>query len=520
MDSLRRFGIGSRLAGAFGCLLVLLCVVAGFGATETSRINDNVVDISANWLASVQLLGQAKSLTEDVRRHSLLHVLDNDPAEKARQQAARDAIVSTTLPKVLSAYEKTINAPDEQELYESIKSAWGAYLVEDQKLLGLSNGGESSFVEARKLAAGGAATKFAEAMQAIDKDIELNAAGSVVAVQSAADSYRSALIWDGIAVAISLTVGAVLAVVITRSITRPIQQAVNFADTVAKGDLSSRIDIVGNDEPARLLGALSRMNTNLADIVSRVRNGSDSISTGANEIATGNADLSQRTEEQAANLQQTAASMEQMTATVKNNADTARRATQLASAASEVAAQGGAVVEQVIGTMDAITASSKKISDIIGVIDGIAFQTNILALNAAVEAARAGEQGRGFAVVATEVRNLAQRSASAAKEIKGLITHSVEKVQAGGVQVNEAGRTMLDIVEQVKRVSVMIGEISAATDEQTQGLGQVGDAVTQLDQVTQQNAALVEQSAAAADSLRQQARNLVAAMSTFTLATA
>ena len=520
MNSLRRFGIGSRLAGAFGCLLVLLCIVAGFGATETSRINDNVVDISSNWLASVQLLGEIKSLANDTRRNALVHVLEGDTAQKVKRQAVHDEIVTTKLPKVLAAYEKTISTSDEQKLYEAIKTAWAAYLVEDAKLLALSNAGESGFVDARKLSAGLASARFIDATNAIDKDIEMNAAGSAVAVQSAADSYRMALTWDGIAVAISLTVGAVLAVVITRSITRPIQQAVDVADTVAKGDLTATIDVVGNDEPAKLLTALSRMNESLAGIVSQVRNSSDSISTGANEIATGNADLSQRTEEQAANLQQTAASMEQMTATVKNNADTARRATQLAGTASDVATQGGVVVEQVIGTMNAITTSSNKIADIIGVIDGIAFQTNILALNAAVEAARAGEQGRGFAVVASEVRYLAQRSASAAKEIKGLITDSVEKVQAGGQQVDEAGRTMAQIVEQVKRVSVMIGEISAVTDEQTQGLGQVGDAVTQLDQVTQQNAALVEESAAAADSLSQQAKNLVSAMSRFTLAKA
>jgi methyl-accepting chemotaxis protein len=262
---------------------------------------------------------------------------------------------------------------------------------------------------------------------------------------------------------------------------------------------------------------MHEMQQSLRRVVSQVRASSDSIATGSSQIATGNADLSQRTEEQASNLQQTAASMEQLTATVQTNADTARQATQLAGSAAAAAGQGGAVVAQVVQTMDGITASSRKIADIIGVIDGIAFQTNILALNAAVEAARAGEQGRGFAVVATEVRTLAQRSAAAAKEIKTLIGDSVEKVEAGSQQVHQAGRVMEDLVAQVGRVNDLIGEMCSATTEQTQGIGQIGHAVSQLDQVTQQNAALVEESAAAAESLNQQAARLVAAVSVFRL---
>jgi len=266
-----------------------------------------------------------------------------------------------------------------------------------------------------------------------------------------------------------------------------------------------------------LLAALKSMNDSLLGVVGTVRDSSDSIATGTRQIATGNADLSQRTEEQASNLQQTAASMEQLTETVKQNADVAKQATQLAGSASEAAVRGGVAVGQVVDTMEEITASSKKISDIIGVIDGIAFQTNILALNAAVEAARAGEQGRGFAVVATEVRNLAQRSAGAAKEIKSLIGDSVLKVETGSRLVSDAGKTMDDIVAQVKRVSDLLGEMGASAHEQTIGIDQVNGAVTQLDQVTQQNAALVEESAAAAASLNEQAKRLVEAVSAFKL---
>ncbi|MBW8778353.1 MAG: HAMP domain-containing protein, partial [Burkholderiales bacterium] len=280
------------------------------------------------------------------------------------------------------------------------------------------------------------------------------------AADAAAQARNATLLMMALAT-IATLLAAAIAFVITRSITRPIDEAVKLAQTVAAGDLSARVEVTSRDETGQLLGALKTMVENLVGVVSQVRLSSDCIATGSSQIATGNADLSQRTEEQASNLQQTAASMEQLTSTVRNNSDTARQATQLAGSAA-AATHGGVAVEQVVNTMGAIDAASKKIADIIGVIDGIAFQTNILALNAAVEAARAGEQGRGFAVVAGEVRSLAQRSAEAAKQIKVLITDSVDKVQAGTEQVAEAGRTMGDIVSQVKRVNDLIAEISAA----------------------------------------------------------
>ncbi|MBW8757898.1 MAG: HAMP domain-containing protein [Burkholderiales bacterium] len=305
---------------------------------------------------------------------------------------------------------------------------------------------------------------------------------------------------------------------LVRGITEPLQQAITIARRVADGDLGSHIEVDHDNELGDLLRSLKEMNESLVAIVGSVRDSSDSIAIGAGQIATGNADLSQRTEQQAGSLQQTASSMEQLTTTVRANAEAALAADKLAKSASDVAARGGATVMTAVATMDEINASSKKIADIIGVIDGIAFQTNILALNAAVEAARAGEHGRGFAVVAGEVRSLAQRSAQAAREIKTLIAASVERVEMGSRQVDEAGRTMEDIVGQVRRVSDLIAEISTATHEQSGGLGQVGEAVTQLDRVTQQNAALVEQSAAAAESLKQQAARLVGAVAAFKVA--
>ena len=316
-------------------------------------------------------------------------------------------------------------------------------------------------------------------------------------------------------VAVVLAVG--IAIVLTRSITVPIAEAVRVAETVAAGDLTSNIVVRRRDETGQLLVALGSMNASLVRIVDQVRQSSDSIATGSSQIATGNADLSQRTEEQASNLQQTAASMEEIAVTVKNSADAARSATQLAASASAVAGQGGEVVAQVVATMDEISASSRRIADITGVIDGIAFQTNILALNAAVEAARAGEHGRGFAVVAGEVRTLAQRAAIAAKEIKALIGDSVGRVEAGSRLVENAGCTMQDIVGHVQRVSQLISEIGVAADQQSSGMAQVSDAVGQLDNVTQQNAALVEESAAAADSLRVQAKRLTEVVGVFRL---
>ncbi|HTD03930.1 methyl-accepting chemotaxis protein [Undibacterium sp.] len=326
--------------------------------------------------------------------------------------------------------------------------------------------------------------------------------------------FSSRLLWG--AIAFALVLGATITYWLVRGITRPLHAAVAIAQTAASGDLTSQIRITGTDEIGMLLKSLKEMNESLSTIVNEVRDGTETIATASTEIASGNLDLSSRTEEQASSLEQTASSMEELTSNVKQNAGNAGAASKMALASSEIASRAGLIVSQVVEMMASINHSSKKIVDIIGVIDGIAFQTNILALNAAVEAARAGEQGRGFAVVASEVRNLAQRSAGAAKEIKLLINDSVDKVEAGASLVNQAGHTMVEVVESVKRVSDVLIEITAASQEQNDGIEQINQAVSNMDNVTQQNAALVEQAAAAAESLKEQAQHLTEVVSVFT----
>ncbi|MEO6354086.1 MAG: methyl-accepting chemotaxis protein [Oxalobacteraceae bacterium] len=356
---------------------------------------------------------------------------------------------------------------------------------------------------------------YRQVLVAINQLVDLQKTEERKLLDGAVDSGRQLTYLLSLIGLIAVVIGMVSSHLITRSITAPMNQAVDIAKRVAAGDLTSQIRVTSTDETGELLQALHDMNHSLLKIVGEVRTGTDTIASASNQIAAGNLDLSARTEEQASALEQTASSMEHLTSTVKQNADNARQANQLAACASDVALKGGAVVSQVVDTMGSINQSSKKIVDIIGVIDGIAFQTNILALNAAVEAARAGEQGRGFAVVATEVRNLAQRSAAAAKEIKNLIGDSVEQVGIGAKLVNQAGVTMEEIVGSVRRVTDIMADITAAGQEQTAGIEQINQAIAQMDETTQHNAALVEEVAAAATSLQDQAGHLAQVVSIF-----
>ncbi|HDR9021722.1 TPA: MCP four helix bundle domain-containing protein [Burkholderia vietnamiensis] len=516
MKYLVNLRIGTRLRVGFGITLLLLMVTGGLAMLQASRIYEGTREIADNWLVSVQTLGEIRALANGVRRATLRSVLESEASAKNSQRSQHDAALAS-MKAAMASYEKLVSSPEERQLFDSMGKAWSAFLASDAKLLALSESGDAGFAAARSLATGESAMLFAQALDLVEQDVKLNRAGAGVATAEAATNYHSTLLLTGVLCGTALLLSVAVAWLITRSIVTPLGRAVGIAETVARGDLTSNIEVSGRDETSQLLLALRNMNARLQDVVGRVRSSSESIASGSAQIAAGNTDLSQRTEEQAASLEETAASMEQLTATVKQNTENARQGNTLAGNASEVAVRGGQVVAKVVDTMHDISHSSAKVAEIIAVIEGIAFQTNILALNAAVEAARAGEQGRGFAVVASEVRALAQRSASAAKEIKELISQSVAKVEAGTSLVDNAGATMNEVVVAVKRVTDLMGEIASASVEQHTGIEQVNQAVMQMDEVTQQNAALVEEASAAAQSMASQSNTLRELVSIFRL---
>jgi len=511
--------IGQRLGLAFGVLLALLALLAGVSLVQMGRLADNATYYADNLIPSYQVENQVALLMSDYRRYGYRHILSSTDKEMDGYEAQM-AEMRTKIDQAFDRYGKELISDDEDKrAMDAARNALIAYDGAWAKVRALSRQtvtDPSKMAEATKMM-NDVTPVYRAAQDAVtawwNYNVKLSDAQNALA-KSTRESSRLTVLTLTL-VALVLGIGA--AWVITRSITTPIQQAVDLAATVAQGDLTSRIHTEGRDETAMLLQALDRMQTSLVSVVSTVRQNAESIATASAEIAQGNMDLSSRTEEQASALEETAATMEELGSTVRHNADSAKQANQLAQGASSVAVQGGEVVGQVVTTMQEINESSRKIGDIIGVIDGIAFQTNILALNAAVEAARAGEQGRGFAVVAGEVRALAQRSADAAREIKALIGRSVEQVEKGTTLVDRAGQTMGEIVTSIRRVSDIVGEISSASSEQSNGVSQVGEAVSQMDQATQQNAALVEESAAAADSLKNQARHLVEAVAVFRL---
>ncbi|MBG6082549.1 methyl-accepting chemotaxis protein [Rubrivivax gelatinosus] len=515
---LAKLKIGPRLGLAFGLLVVLMIAMSITAATQTHSIAGNVRYFTTNIVPSLTTMNEARGYLSDRRILEYRHLSTGDLAEKEQIQA-RIAGVDKSLDESLARYfREDISDDTDRRNTEAFKAAVETYrrLWPDIEAMSRASAGDASLEDrASKLMLGDSAQAFTAADRAgkawIAHMVELGSRGAVTASED--ETLATRLLFVGGLIGSLLGIGA--AVLMTRSVVRPLREAVDAANRVAAGDLTQRIEVRRHDETGEMLAALARMQQSLVATVGSVRRNAESVATASAQIALGNQDLSQRTEEQASALQQTAATMSELGETVRHNADNAQQADQLARSASDAASRGGEVVAQVVTTMKGINDSSRRIADIIGTIDGIAFQTNILALNAAVEAARAGEQGRGFAVVAGEVRNLAQRSATAAREIKGLITHSVEQVEQGSTLVDQAGARMDEIVASIRRVSDIVGEISSASGEQSRGVGQVAEAVTQMDQVTQQNAALVEESASAADSLRQQAGLLVEAVSVF-----
>jgi len=515
MKWLHDLKLATKLALAFTTVLTLTAFMGIFSIAQLAKVKEAAAELETTWMPSTRYALELKSQIARIRTRELQYIISTEPAEmdKYDKVIANDLVDLANFEK---EYKKTISSPQAQALFDEFLSMWDSYMAEDAKIRAAAR--QSNGEEAKGLIRGQSNKLIVALRGQAEKMVTLSVEGGAQASLTGHDVYSTSRFLIVSLLMGSVALGALCAFIITRWLVGRLggepDYAVHIADRIASGELSVEI-ATRDDDQTSLLFAMKTMRNSLSNIVGQVRASTEAIASASSQIAAGNQDLSFRSEQQAGSLEETAASMEELTTTVKQNTDNARQANQLAVSASDVAQKGGAVVSQVVDTMGSINESAKKIVDIISVIDGIAFQTNILALNAAVEAARAGEQGRGFAVVATEVRTLAQRSAAAAKEIKILIGDSVDKVDAGSKLVELAGATMNEVVVSVKRVTDIMGEITTAGREQSAGIDQVHQAIAQMDQATQQNTALVEEAAATSVSLREQAQHLAELVSVF-----
>lgn len=506
--------IAAKLILGFIAVLLLTCFLGIFSIFQLTNLNRATDEIGNDLMpSSIAGLGMKESVSRMRSQEAQLATAENP--EEAKKYAERTNEAVEAFRKYHTTFLKEADTSDDKKALDELLLAFNEYAQFSNKIGSLAKEGKTQEAIAVLRTESSNSNKKMRGM--LDKIVDAQIVAGQLAASNSNKLFLNARMLIVIAMIASIAIGFSMAIWLARIVSTPLRNAVSLAQSIATGDLTRSVEAESTCETGQLIRALSEMNASLLTVVSEVRAGTEQINSAAIEIASGNLDLSSRTEEQASALEETASSMEEITATVKHNGDNARQANILSQTATSIAVKGGSVVSEVVSTMTSINESSKKIVDIISVIDGIAFQTNILALNAAVEAARAGEQGRGFAVVASEVRSLAQRSASAAKEIKELINDSVEKVSQGTRLVDSAGSTMQEVVDSVKRVSDIISEITAAGQEQTSGIEQINQAIIQMDSVTQQNSALVEEAAAAAATLQEQSANLVQVVSVFKL---